>query len=134
MMVLGALILLLLPSVIHYSISGMSVEKTVRVIMELAGEFRSSGVYLLVSSEQATGGCWYSTVGLLSKDYTPTAIMSLERVFLSHFQSERPSVYVIQSAGMKDKPPLRKVDHFLGDNSCKSNMKYAKFLEEFYEK
>jgi len=122
-MLLGALKLLSLLSVIHNSISGMSVEKTVRLIMELAGEFRSSGVYLLVSSEQAVGSCWYSTVGLLTKDYTPTAVMNLERAFLSHFQPERPSVYVIQSAGMKDKTLLRKVDLFLGDNSCKSNKK-----------
>ena len=129
MMVFGALKLLLLLSVIHNSISGMSVEKTVRVIVELAGEFRSVGVYLLVSSEQAAGGCWYNTVGLL----TPSAVMNLERVFLSHFQTDGPSVYVIQSAGMKDKPPLRKVDHCIGGNSCKSNMNYGKCLEEFYE-
>ena len=48
MMVLGALKLLLLLSVIHYSISGMPVEKTVRVIVELAGEFRSAVVYVHV--------------------------------------------------------------------------------------
>jgi len=48
MMVLGALKLLLLLSVILYSILGMSVEKTVRVIVELAGEFRSAGVYVHV--------------------------------------------------------------------------------------
>jgi len=48
MMVLGALKLLLLLSVILYSILGMSVEKTVRVIVELAGEFRSAGVYVRV--------------------------------------------------------------------------------------
>ena len=59
--------------------------------------------------------------------------MNLEWDFLGHFQSERPSVYVIQSAGMKDKLLLRNVDHFLGDNFCKTNTKYAKFLEEFYE-
>jgi hypothetical protein len=118
MMVLGALKRLLLLSVIHNSFSGMSVEKRVRVIVELAGEFRSAGVYLLLSSEQTAGSCWYSTVGLLTKDFIPTAVMNLERAFLSHFQSERPSVYVIQSADMKDKAPLRKVDLFLGDNSC----------------
>jgi hypothetical protein len=110
----------------------MSVEKTARVIVEVAGDFRLAGVYLLVSAEQAAGGCLYSTVGLLTKDYTPTAIMNFQRAFLVQFQSEGPSVYVIQSAGMKDKPPLQKVDHFLGEISCKINMRYA-FLEEFYE-
>jgi len=45
----------------------MSVQKRVRVIVELAGEFLSLGVYLLDSSEQAAGGCWNSTVGLLTK-------------------------------------------------------------------
>jgi hypothetical protein len=111
-MVLGALKLLLLLSLIRYSSSGMSIEKTARMILELAGKFRAAGVYLLVSSEQATRGCWNSTVGLLTKDYIPTAVMNLELAFYIPFPSERPSVYVIQSAGMKDKRPLQEVRSF----------------------
>lgn len=123
MIVLGTVKLLLLPSVIHFAVSGISVENVVRVIVALLGELRSAGVYLLVSPEQATGGCWNSTVGLLSKYYTPTAVINLERAIVSQFQSDRPSVYVIQSAGMKGKPPLRKVRSF----------SWRQFLENQYE-
>lgn len=111
-MVLRAVKFLLLLSLISYSTSVMSVEKTTRIIVELAGRFRSGGVYLLVTSEQATRGCWNSTVGLLAKDYISTAIVNVERAFLIPFPSERPSVYVIQSAGMKDKRPLQEVRSF----------------------
>jgi dTDP-4-dehydrorhamnose reductase len=109
MMVFVALKPLLLLYLISYSTSGMPVEKTATVIMELARKFHSGGVYLLVSSEQISRGCWNSTLRLLAKDYLPTAVINLERAFTIPAPSERTSVYVMQSAGMKDRRQLQEV-------------------------
>ena len=109
MMVFVALKPLLLLSLISYLTTGMPVEKMATVIMQLARQFHSGGVYLLVSSEQTSGGCWNNTLRLLAKDCLPTAVINMERAFTIAAPSERTSVYVMQSAGMKDRRPLQEV-------------------------
>jgi hypothetical protein len=109
MMVFRALKVLFLVSLTSFPISGISVDMASGVIVKIGRKFSSGGVYLLVSSEQVAGRWWTDLARLLITDHTPTALISLEKASTVPFLSERVSVCVMHSAGMKDVSALQEV-------------------------
>jgi hypothetical protein len=110
MMVSGALKISFLVCLTSFPVSGISVDMTSDVIIELGRKFSSGGVYLLVSSEQVAGGWWTDLARSLIKAHIPAAIINLEEVSIFPFLSERMPFCVMHSAAMKDVSALQEVN------------------------
>jgi hypothetical protein len=129
MMAFRALKVLFLISLRSFPVSGISVDMASGVIVDIGRKFSSGGVYLLVSSEQVTGGWWTNLARFLITAHTLTAIIKLENASTFPFPSEALFVCVMHSAGMEDFSALKEVHcRPVVLNLCETAARYILFL------